>query len=131
MIKRYRHSGGVIYVNTRIGSNTKTADTTSTATFTTVLSGEPGAVVTINVSSYSHTAGAGGASFTVDGTVHVLGDTFTKTLDGTGNYTMTQVFDVGTTTSGESLYVNLHLTATTIGIVDPINNLTSNSKTVA
>lgn len=131
MIKRYRHGGSLILVNTHIGSNIQTGDTTSTATFTTVLSGEPGAVVTIEVSSYTHTAGASGASFSVDGTTKILGDTFTKTLDGTGNYTMTQFYDVGTLTSGESLYVNLHIIGTTIGTVDPINNLTNNYKTVS
>lgn len=126
MIKRYRHIGGIILVNTHIGSNTQTGSTTSTATFTTVLSGEPGAVVTLNVSAYSHTAP--GAAFIVDGTTYVLGNTFTKTLDGTGNYTMIQVLDVGTLTAGNFVSGNLHITATTIGIVDPTNNLTSNSK---
>lgn len=126
MIKRYRHAGGIILVNTHIGSNNLTSSTASTATFTTILSGEPGAVLTINVSAYSHTDP--GANFSVDGVTHILGDNFTKTLDGTGNLTIIQFLDVGTTTPGNFLGVNLHITATTIGIVDPINNLTSNSK---
>ena len=126
MIKRYRRTGGAIYLPTHVASNTLTLETGSTKSYSTVVNGEPGAVVSFKVTIYIHSFG--GASYTVDSVTKVLNDTFTRTLDGSGNVTIAQVIDVGTTTPGNAINVVLTITGTTIGSVGSPDN-TNISKT--
>lgn len=127
MIKRYRHLGRLIFIPSGFSSDTVIGDTTSTKTFSTVITGEPGSVVTFQVTTYAHTNG--GANYTVDGVVKVLTDIFTRTLDGAGQVTITQFIDVGTTTPSNGINIVLTITATTIGPVSGTTNTDSISKT--
>lgn len=117
MIKRYRHLGAVILVKTQVGSNTAGSGTATTQNYSTIIAGEPGAVVGFKVTLYSHTAG--GANYTVDGTTYILNNTFTRTLDGTGHITLAQFIDIGTITPGNAISVQLSITSTSIGVVSP------------
>jgi|GEM_PF-3326430 len=129
MIRRYRNGGALIYIPTLVASNTLASSTSHSVTYTTKVTGEPGSIVGFKVTTY---AASGGASpnYQVNGTSHVLNDTFNLTLDGSGQVTFTQLVDVGTTTSGNSLDVILTIETTSIGYVSGSANNTNISKTV-
>ncbi len=127
MIKRYRNTGALIYIVTQVATNTLASSTASTATYNTTISGEPGSVVGFKVTTYSHSNG--GAAYTVDGVTYVLNDTFTRTLDGSGNASFVQFIDVGTTTPSNAINVVLTIETTSIGPVSGLVNNTNISKT--
>jgi hypothetical protein len=127
MISRYLLSGQTKYIPSNIGSNTPSGSTGTTQTYTTVYAGEPGAVLGLKVTSYTHSSG--GALYTFNGTTYVLNDTFNITLDGAGQFTATQVVDVGTSSPGNGIDVIVTIMSTTIGAVGTPNS-TNISKTI-
>lgn len=101
-------------------SNTPAGSTTTTATFTTVISGIPASVVTLKVTTLTHGANPSPV-YTVDGTPYVLNDTFTKTIGGTGTVTITQVLDTGSSTPGSIILVVLTILSVSIGQIGKPN----------
>jgi hypothetical protein len=126
MLRRYRSGGALIFIQTIFASNTPAGSTAQTQTYNTAITGEPGSVVTFEVTTYTHSYGS--PNYTVDGVTHVLSDTFTRTLDGSGNASFVQVVDVGTSTPGNGIDVILTITNTTIGPIG-LPDTTNCSKT--
>lgn len=129
MISRYLLSGQAKFLQSQVGGNTETGSTGTTQTWQTDYSGEPGVVLGMKVTSYSHSSGS--ANYTVNGTTHVLNDTFNLTLDGSGNASIVQFIDVGTSTPPAGIFVTLTIMTTTGGgVVSPLANQTTLSKTI-
>jgi len=126
MIIRHLMIGAAKYLTTFFFSNTQTAYTVQTSTNTTVVKGEPGSVVTFKVTTYNHSYVS--PNYQVDGVTKFLNDTFTRTLDGTGQISFVQFLDVGTSVSGNGINIILTITATTIGAIGTPPTV-SNSKT--
>ncbi len=128
MIKRYRRTGALIYAHTKVASNTAGSGTSTTQNYSTQVTDEPGAVVGFKVTIYSATSG--GADYEVNSVSHVLNDTFNLTLDGSGQVTFTQFINIGTSTPGNTISVQLTIESTTIGTVDTINYFTNITKSI-
>lgn len=111
MIKRYFSALAAVFY-TRYISNVEQSHTATTITFLTVVNGFPSATVTFKVTSYS--ASDPSAVYKVNGTTHVLNDTFDVTLDGSGNTTLTQFLDVG---SGTAIDITLTIFGVTKGLI--------------
>lgn len=120
MIGRYLLSGHAKFLKTFFASNTPTGGTGSTQNWNTKITGEPGSVVGFQVEVYS--ASQMSAVLQIDGTPYVLNDTFSKTLDGTGQYTLAWFMDVGTTTPGNGFAVRIYVISTTIGTIGSPDN---------
>ena len=96
-------------------SNILTASTAQTSTYSTVISGAVGSVVTLKVTTLTHTSGS--AVFKVNGTQYFLNDTFTVTIGSNGLVTITEFLDAGATTSGTVLETILTIMSTTKGAI--------------
>lgn len=115
MMSRYLLAGQTKYRAAVVGSFTPAGSTSSSQTYTGQYKGEPGAVLTLKVTSYT-TSNPGGTTFTFNGSTYILNDTFNVTLDGSGNSpAFTQVIDVGTSTPGNGADVIVTIISTTIG----------------
>lgn len=127
MIKRYVRNVS-LGIPVFFVSNTNTGSTITENDYTTIVQGAPHAIVTYKVTAFSDNGGA--ATYSVDGTPYVLNDTFTRTLDGTGADTFSQVIDVGDNIGGDNASATLDIIATTIGrLGSPLS--VNVSKTVA
>lgn len=104
---------------TNFTNNVLASSTAQTATYNTTLTGPPGCVVTIKLTTYTHSNGS--ANYEINGVSHVLNDTVNLTLDSTGHNTFTQLLDVGTTTSGNAILVVLTITAVSIKRIGNLN----------
>lgn len=128
MLGRYLLSGQAKFLQSQVGANNETGSTGTTQTWQTDYTGEPGAVLGMKVTSYSHSSGS--AVYKVNGSTYILNDTFNITLDGSGNASVTQFIDVGTSTPPAGIAVTLTIMTTTIGTVAPVGNQTTLSKTI-
>jgi hypothetical protein len=130
MIRRYRNGGALLFIETEVFSNNETGSDSHSVTFSTQVTGEPGSVVTFKVTTYTASPGAT-PNYTVDGTSYVLNNTFTRTLDGSGQVTFVQYVDVGAgSASGNALDVILTIESTTIGPINTLQDSTNISKTI-
>lgn len=108
MIRRYYiASGGGRH--TDFTNNVLASSTSQTSTYDTTLTGPPGCIVTLQVTTFTHSDP--GADFKVNGTSYILNDTFPLTLDPTGNNTFTWFMDVGTSSSGNIILIVLTIIA--------------------
>lgn len=115
MIKRYFVSlASDLY--TFYVSNVEASHTAQTITFTTVIQGFPSANVTFKVTKYA-ASDPGAANYEVNSTSYHLNDTFVLALDSTGGLTITQFLDVGTTTSGNALDIELTIFSVDKGLI--------------
>ena len=120
MISRYLLSGQTKYIPSRTGSITYISNTTQTVTNSVQFLGEPGAVLGMQVTTFSHSNP--GAVFKVGGISYVLNDTFNLILDGSGQITITMFLDVGTSTVGNGANAVITIETTTIGGIGLPNN---------
>lgn len=120
MISRYLLSGQTKFIPSHTGSITYISNTTRTVTNTVQFLGEPGAVLGMKVTTFSHSNS--GANFRVDGSSYVLNDTFVLTLDSAGQVTVTMFLDVGTSTIGNAAVAVVTIETTTIGGIGVPNN---------
>lgn len=112
---------------TRYVYNSISGSTTQTVTYTTIVNGPAGAVVTFKLTTFNHSNP--GAVYKCNGLTYILNDTFNVTLDGSGATTLTQFLDVGTSTPGNGANTILTITAVSIGLVGAANTA-GMSKTV-
>jgi hypothetical protein len=96
-------------------------------TVTTVIRGFPGSVVVVKLTTL--TKSNSGGFYQLNGTNHVLNDTVSLTIGGTGTISFTQTLNVGTSTPGNAILTVLTIISTTLGIVGT-PNLNQNSYTV-
>lgn len=111
MIKRYKV--GAYLPRTYFLPHVPGSSTSLTSTYHEYVTGAPGAVVSFKVTAYS--ASPGSPVFTVGGVTHLLNDTFTKTLDGTGNVTFDIVIGFLSGGSGQGINVTLAITGASAG----------------
>lgn len=114
-------------INTYFLSNTLQSTTGQSATYLSVIQGAAGATITFKVTTLSKSNPGG--YYEVDGVVYNLNDTFTRVLNGSGQVSITQYINVGTSTTGNAIDVILTIYATTNGTIVPPNT-TNISKTI-